>query len=166
MKALLKIDYYLLPDSFIKKHRNGNTRSLECTFSDLPKYAINENGNLLETMYYLQFAGFEENEKLYPVINVSTSNPVLDEEISEQGCSNFFKNNDINLKKLLENFKPYTINEKEIWQMNPNSTIYFVVKMNFDYSYNYEYGINELYGVYCDIIGHLDNNFNLVKHKL
>ena len=28
----------------------------------LPEYAIKDNGNLLESMYYLQFAGFEESK--------------------------------------------------------------------------------------------------------
>jgi len=163
--ALICINYYEISDNFIYKLRESHPNPQQA-FDYLPKYTINTNekGNnqIIEAEYFLQFAGCFENTNENPkylMFDIETLDATLNQEISDAGIDEVFKN--IDFKNILSVFKPQT-EEDEMSFVFPNSN-YLTFEISYDTSYNNENGYD--CEVYYKFIGYLDDIMNVVYFK-
>lgn len=160
LRCILNVELYEISEKFIRKLRNANKKP-EMIFDILPEYSINENKGanncLVEAKYYLQFiGGFETTGENYLLVNLSTSDRLLDYEIRESGIVDLFK--EIDFKKILSVFTPLT--DDAIKKHVISTSKYLVVELTYDYTVDY-YGGGWDCDMVIDIIGYLNNKMEI-----
>lgn len=158
--ALLGItNFYEISSDYIYKLREKSHRP-ENIFSNLPKYTINTNNQIIEAEYFLQFIGTnkEEETSKYLMFDFETIDSLLSNEISNCGYDNFFE--DVDFSKILSKFKPYT--EDDLMHFVLPKTNYIVIELEYFSSY-YDGGWDTDMNI--DIIGYLNNNMELIKFE-
>ena len=91
-KIILSIDrLYKFSTSDLNKIRAGH-RIDRHAFKILPYWTINNNGKLIETEDWLQFTGIgEKNDDSFYLFDLSTTDELLNEEISNTGYISLFE---------------------------------------------------------------------------
>lgn len=129
-KTLLSVEVYEFTGKDIGELRNQYQYDRYLS-RILPKYTINkEFGNILDADGYLQFV--ENGDEVYTLFDILTIDNLLNEEISNGGLENIFKNNDIrpfldkmNKKKYKDFKRSLTSAEYLIIEIIYNSGDYF-----------------------------------------
>lgn len=130
-----------------------NHRTMDSVFKLLPKWTINMNEGakctLIEAEYYHQFTIHDDdNEKEYYLFDLSTSDPLLREEISNAGETDLF--NEIDWVKLINDFDP--VNYDALCKHQIHTAQYAIIQLDYIISHNYEYG-DELDDIIVSAIG-------------
>jgi hypothetical protein len=141
---------------FMKKYPNVNHG-----FKRLPAltYSTNDGGKhkLRYAEDYLYYVAYENNEKEYLFFDLSTTDGLLNEEISNSGIEDLFEG--VNWKNILSVFEPESFDRLNKGYF-PKAK-YLIAELKYEMSKDWEYGW-ECDGVYGDIIGYLDEDLD--KH--
>ena len=159
-KIILSIDrLYKFSTSDLNKIRAGH-RVDRHVFNILPRWTITNNGKLIEAECWLQFTGLgEENDDTFYLFDLSTTDELLKEEISNTGYSDLFE--DDNWGEIIKEF--YAMNyEQFVSHPLPNAQ-YLLVRLTYDSSCDY-YGAWD-YDMYCNIYGYLDSGMDRVEFE-
>ena len=157
--CLLGIELYEISENFMYDLREDK-KNKSMIFDILPKYTINNNtdkNTLIEANYFLQFRGFEKSDEKFLFFNVIPLSKEFENEIDNNGIDDIFK--DIDFKKILSNFDKQT--DKDLKHFNFPILHFLVVEIIYLSSYNHEDRREELYDIEYNIVGYLNNNFEL-----
>lgn len=164
VKTLLSVKLFEVSNNFIYNLSKDKKRH-DRVWDLLPKYTINTNKDANNSPviadWYLQFVGTHEDEidnKKYLLFDLDTQDEILNEEISQGGIEDLFK--DFDFKKLLSVFKPHP--ETDITNFNFPKTNYIVVELEY-INGGYEYYETEM-NIY--IKGYLDDNMMFTHYDL
>jgi len=163
MKCLLGIELYKLSAQYIFRLREAH-RNPDELWDFLPTYTINKNDGANNRIRlaedYLQFTGsFAEEEGEYLLFNLDTLDRQFEEEISNCGFEEMFK--DVDFEKILSVFPPNRDHDHRKFVFP--TTYYLIVEL--EYVGGYCEGVYELDEVLYNIIGYFDpHTFELKKY--
>ncbi len=151
-KTLLSVEVYEFTGKDIGELRKQYQHDRYLS-SILPKYTFNkEFGNILEADGYLQFV--DDGDEVYTLFDVATIDKLLNEEISNGGLENIFKENDI--RPFLDKMEKKQF--KDFQRILPSAE-YLIVELEYVGG-----DIWEDFDVYINVVGALiGNNLDHVK---
>jgi len=161
-KALIGIELFEISTNLIFKLRNSHTKS-EHVFMHLPKYCLNDYGNIMISEYYYQFTGLSEEEenKKHLFFNLNTLDTLLQEELNNCDVDNIFDKN-LDFKFILSKFAPQS--DEKIVNFAFSNVEYIMIEMIYETNYDHNCGGYDTEKS-VNIIGYLDNELQYRKYE-
>jgi len=165
-KTLMGVELFEISSNYIYKLRIVHKDPNE-VFSFLPMYTINTNkeahNQIMLAEYFHRFTGDYENEdeknEKWLFFNLNTLDSQLNEEISQTGIEDLFK--EFDFLKILSNFVPHS--DDDLSKFIFPTVHYLIVEITYDVSYDHEGGYD--CDMNIDITGYLDDNLEAIYFK-
>lgn len=148
---------YHLSESYLRSLRQ-NQKQNQNIFDYLPKFAINNNGKLIDAEYYHQFTGFGDfgDEKFY-FLDISTLDSSLNNDFSDLTINEVFGN--LDFLKYIHFFDVNT--EKDLSNFVLPNTHYLIIETTYNGGYDSCTGDSDFNADY-NIIGYLNKNMDKI----
>jgi len=164
--ALVGVELFEVSNNFMYKLSQNRPMPYQI-FNVLPKYTINTNKDGLNRIIlaeeYLQFVGSfvsDIGNPKYLMFNFNTLDSLLNEEMSQAGIEDLFK--EFDFKQVLSHFTPQK--EEDLEQFVFPHVNYLVVELQYDGGFDHE-GIYDC-DMHVEITGYLNDIMELVKFNL
>jgi len=164
-RALLGVELFEVSNDYIFKLREGHPDPHR-VFKLLPEYTLNSNkgekfNHMILAEDHHQWVGhFEptkENNEKYLYFNLKTIDNLLLEEINNSGMECLF--DEFDFQKILSKFKPQST--KDATNLIFPIVNYLIVDIDYQISYDHYSGGYECDDIYVNIVGYLDNNYQI-----